>query len=252
MTLDRNALKTTAMVSMLLDHIGMIIVYPMYLNTCMVGGVAMMGELVPDEAKGLYMLYTLLRIIGRLAFPIFAFMITEGFIHTHDLKKYILRLVLFAVISEIPYNLATGRSFFYPYSQNVLWTFIIAVIMMWAAEKYVLKIENRAKRIFSSLLIVAAAAFASILSDGGSSGMLLIASMYFFKNDKRKYWIGCAASIIIMSWQFMSIQVFALPALALIEMYNGEKGKGSRYLFYIFYPAHLLILSLISYGLTGW
>ena len=147
MTLNRNALKTTALVSMLLDHIGMIIVYPMYINACMVDGVEMMGELVPDEAKRLYMLYTILRIIGRLAFPIFAFMITEGFIHTQNLKKYILRLFLFAVISEIPYNLAAGRSFLYPYSQNVLWTFLIAVIMMWAAEKYALKIENTAKRI---------------------------------------------------------------------------------------------------------
>lgn len=245
MTLNRNALKTTALVSMLLDHIGMIIVYPMYINACMVDGVEMMGELVPDEAKRLYMLYTILRIIGRLAFPIFAFMITEGFIHTQNLKKYILRLFLFAAISEIPYNLAAGRSFLYPYSQNVLWTFLIAVIMIWAAEKYALKIENTAKRIIVSVLLVLAAAFLSALSDGGFSGMLLIASMYFFKDDKKKYWLGCAASIIIMSIQFMDIQIFALLALVLIEMYNGEKGKGNKYLFYIFYPAHLLALTLI-------
>lgn len=76
--------------------------------------------------------------------------------------------------------------------------------------------------------------------------MLLIASMYFFKDDKKKYWLGCAASIIIMSIQFMDIQIFALLALVLIEMYNGEKGKGSKYLFYIFYPAHLLALTIIS------
>lgn len=246
MTLNRNALKTTALVSMLLDHIGMIIVYPLYINACMVDGVEMMGELVPDEAKRFYMLYTILRIIGRLAFPIFAFMITEGFIHTQNLKKYIQRLFLFAVISEIPYNLAAGRSFLYPYSQNVLWTFLIAVIMMWLAEKYALKIENMAKRVIVSVLLVLAAAFLSALSDGGFSGMLLIAAMYFFKDDKKKYWLGCVASIIIMSIQFMDIQIFALLALVLIEMYNREKGKGSKYLFYIFYPAHLLALTLIS------
>ena len=246
MTLNRNALKTTALISMLLDHIGMIIVYPMYIHACMVDGVEMMGELVPDEAKRLYIIYTILRIIGRLAFPIFAFMITEGFQHTHDLKKYILRLFLFAVISEIPYNLAAGRSFSYPYSQNVLWTFLVAVIMMWAVEKYALKIENTAKRTAVSILIVIAAVLLTLLSDGGSSGMLLIASMYFFKDDKKKYWLGCAASIIIMSIQFMDIQIFALLALVLIEMYNGEKGKGSKYLFYIFYPAHLLALTIIS------
>lgn len=246
MTLNRNALKTTALISMLLDHIGMIIVYPMYINACMVDGVEMMGELVPDEAKRLYMIYTILRIIGRLAFPIFAFMITEGFQHTHDLKKYILRLFSFAVISEIPYNLAAGRSFSYPYSQNVLWTFLVAVIMMWAVEKYALKIENTAKRTAVSILIVIAAVLLTLLSDGGSSGMLLIASMYFFKDDKKKYWLGCVASLILMSWQFMAIQIFAAAALVLIEMYNGEKGKGSKYLFYIFYPAHLLALTLIS------
>lgn len=246
MTLNRNALKTTALVSMLLDHIGMIIVYPMYINACMVDGVEMMGELVPNEAKRLYMLYTILRIIGRLAFPIFAFMITEGFMHTRNLKKYLLRLFLFAVISEIPYNFANGRSFFYPYSQNVLWTFLVAVIMMWAAEKYALKIENTSKRVIVSILIVIVAALLTILSDGGFSGILLIASMYFFKDDKKKYWIGCVVSLIIMSIQFMNIQIFAVFALVLIEMYNGAAGKGSKYLFYIFYPVHLILLSFIS------
>ena len=73
--------------------------------------------------------------IGRIAFPIFAFMTAEGFYHTKNIKKYAGRLLLFAVISEIPFNLVAGGSVFYPLHQNVLWTFLISVGLMWINEK---------------------------------------------------------------------------------------------------------------------
>ena len=73
--------------------------------------------------------------IGRLTFPIYAFMIVEGYFHTKDFEKYVKRLLLFAVVSEIPFNIAMGSSVFYPLHQNVLWTFLIALGLIHWNEK---------------------------------------------------------------------------------------------------------------------
>lgn len=73
--------------------------------------------------------------IGRLAYPIFAFMIVEGYFHTSNLKKYVLRMTLFAVISEVPFDLMMGSTVFYPFHQNVMWTFLISLGLIWLNEK---------------------------------------------------------------------------------------------------------------------
>ena len=73
--------------------------------------------------------------IGRLAFPIFAFLIVEGYFHTKSLKKYVGRLLIFAVLSEIPFNLAMGSRIFYPVHQNVLWSFLISIGLIYMNEK---------------------------------------------------------------------------------------------------------------------
>lgn len=231
--LNGNILKTIALMAMLIDHIGSLIIYPMYLNACIIDGVHVMGELIPKNAKYIYWMYLILRIIGRIAYPIFAFMIVEGFLHTKDLKKYLSRLLLFAAISEVPYDIANSNTIFNPTSQNVLWTFAIALIMLWYLK------EKKGK----ILVVVLIASVVSVFSDGGIGGILLIASMYLFKNDRKRYWIGCTISIVVMTIQFMWIQVFALLALFLLEEYNGIRKYGFKFVFYIFYPAHFLLLS---------
>lgn len=245
--LNRNSFKTIALVSMLLDHIGSIIIYPIYVNACMVNGVEMMGELIPNKAKVIYGVYLFLRLIGRFAFPIFAFMLVEGFRYTHNRKKYFCRILLFAVISEIPFDLANTGRIFNIFTSNVLWTFAVAFIMMNIIEKYTLQQNNNSKRIITTILIVVLSAVCTIFSDCGFGGVFLIATMYLFKNIKKKlYWIGRLISICIMSVQFMWIQLFAFVALIILERYNGEKGRNIKFLFYIFYPVHLLILGLIA------
>lgn len=205
-----------------------------------------MCDLIPNEAKRLYYIYLLLRIIGRLAFPIFTFFIVEGFLHTHNLKKYLFRVVVFAFIAEIPYDLANTKNFFEPFNQNVLWTFAISIVMMWILKKYVSKNENNKARIILTIITVGVAALCAFLSDGGVGGILLIASMYLFKEKKSSYWIGWMVSLFIMTFQFMWIQLFAVVALILLETYDGEKAKGLKYLFYLCYPVHFLILWFIA------
>lgn len=244
--LNRDTIKIIALISMILDHIGAFIVYPLYLDACIVNGINLMGDLIPNEAKQLYCIYLFLRIIGRLAFSIFAFFIVEGFLHTHNLKKYLLRIVAFAFISEIPYNLANTRSFFAPFNQNVLWTFAISIDMIWILEKYISKKENDKARVILTIITVGVTALCGFLSDGGMGGILLIASMYLFREKKYSYWIGCILSLFIMTFQFMWIQLFAVVALILLETYNGERVKGLKYLFYVGYPVHLLILWVIA------
>lgn len=245
-TLNRTTLKIIAAISMTVDHIGAFLIYPIYVESCMVNGVEMMGDLIPAKARLVYGFYVIFRILGRLAFPIFAFMIVEGFQHTHNLKRYLWRLLLFAAISEIPYDLANTNCILDFGKQNVLWTFIIAIIMLCTLEKYALKRKNKIVRVGLTFTTVLIATICAILSDGGIGGIFLIASMYLFRKEKKSYWLATILSLFIMTLEFKWIQLFAIFALVLLKKYNGQKGKSHPYFFYIFYPAHLIILWFVS------
>ena len=121
------ALKTIACITMLVDHIG---------ASCIEAGL-LLPELETGEVSGgawnqisLYQLDRVLRFTGRLAFPIFCFLLVEGFVHTHDVKKYVRRLFLFALISEVPFDLAFFRTPFALDHQNVYWTLALGVLAM--------------------------------------------------------------------------------------------------------------------------
>jgi len=237
--LNGGQLKLIAMITMLIDHIGLLIVYPLYQQACFVDGVDMLGASAPREAQILYAVYMIMRSVGRLALPIFAFMIVEGFLHTRSVKKYIRRLAIFAIISEIPFDLAFHNELIYSRAQNVMWTFLIAVVMLYVMQKTKL---NAAK----AILITVCAGLLAYFCDGGIGTIFMIASMYLFRNSKKHWWFGCTLSILIITTEFMWIQLFAIVSLALLQLYNGERGKVNKYVFYIFYPAHLLILALIG------
>ena len=121
------ALKTIACITMLVDHIG---------ASCIEAGILTpgldIGTLSRDtlSAYPLYRLDMVLRFTGRLAFPLFCFLLVEGFVHTRDVKKYVRRLFLFALISEVPFDLAFFRTPFDPSAQNVYWTLALGVLAM--------------------------------------------------------------------------------------------------------------------------
>lgn len=202
--------------------------------------------------------------VGRLAFPIFAFMIVEGYFHTKSIKKYVLRLLLFAVISEIPFNLAMGSRFFYPIHQNVLWSFLISIGLIGWNEK--VKNKQVWKRITVGILSVCVGYVAGLITfvDFYHAGVLTVLVFYFFKN--KKWW--CYLGQIICLWyinfemlggfsyevtlfgetRFIERQGFAILALIPIWLYKGRQGyysKTLRYVYYAFYPLHLFVLGVI-------
>ncbi len=203
--------------------------------------------------------------VGRMTFPIFAFMISEGFIHTSNLKKYISRLLIFALISEIPFNLFYGGSWFYPYHQNVMFTLLFGLLAIMLIDKA--KKNRDAKTIIKSALLVILLGIASFIGfvDYGFWGFLIIIMFYLFR-DFPFAWLAQLAAMIIINCelfegQFIIVdlfgksfefatQGFAVFSLIPIWLYGGRKGKSSKimqYGFYAFYPLHMIIIYLAVY-----
>lgn len=185
-----------------------------------------------------------LRYIGRLAFPIYCFLLTEGFIHTHDLKHYMFRMGIFMLISEIPFDLAFSGTWWDLHSQNVYWTLFLGLAALWIYTRLqsALPVGWSWMAVFSVLVIAAAAWW--LQTDYGAFGVLMIFGFYVLKNNKISLSIYETFIYACISW----IELYAVFAFFPIFMYNGKRGLSSRWLkyaFYIFYPAHLLVLVLI-------
>ena len=203
--------------------------------------------------------------IGRLAFPIYAFMIVEGYFHTKNLKKYAKRLFFFAILSEIPFNLVMGSRLFFPISQNVLWSFLISIGLIHWNEKA--KGKPFWKRILVGLVTFCIAYIGGIITfvDYYHAGILMALTFYFFRG--RKWWNYLAQLLCLWyincemlggfgyevtlfgSTYFLPRQGLALLALVPIWLYNGKQGYHSKKLqtfYYLFYPLHLLILGILK------
>ena len=204
--------------------------------------------------------------IGRLAMPIFAFLIVEGYFHTKSLKKYAKRLLLFAIISEIPFNLMMGSSLFYPIHQNILWSFLIALGLIHLNEK-AKSAGKPALRIFTGCGTVLLGAVLGLLTmvDFYHAGILTVLVFYFFRG--RNWWclLGQILCLVFINFELLgglvyeitlfgmpvtiAQQGFALLALIPLWLYRGKQGyhsKGFQYFCYAFYPLHMLILGLIK------
>ena len=202
--------------------------------------------------------------VGRLAFPIYAFSLVEGYAHTRSLSRYALRLLLFALISEIPFNLMCGGSIWYPIHQNVLWTFLLGLTLIhWNARGANLPLWRRILRGASSALLGFLAGTLTMVDYYGF-GVLMILVFWFLRG--RKWW--CLAGQLLLLWyintelmgglvyKFQAFgrlwvihqQSFALLALIPIWLYNGRQGCSRpwfQYFRYCFYPAHMLLLAAL-------
>lgn len=224
-----SVLKLIAMITMVIDHVG-IVFFPQY---------------------------PVFRMIGRLSFPIFAFLISEGFYYTKNLKKYILRMTVFAVLTEPIYMLfSIGRiEFSFSNNHNVLFSFVLALLLLYFVKS---GIDKKGKLWFLWFVpAIAGLAVADLLYFSyGSYGMLMIIAFYLIKranlnsSTQKNILITLALAAtttlycLINNNTFQATAVFAAIPL---WFYNGKKGfKMPKYLFYIFYPAHLLVLFLIA------
>ena len=205
--------------------------------------------------------------IGRISFPIFAFMIVEGYFHTKNLKKYVLRILFFAIIAEIPFNLALGSRLFYPIHQNILWSFLISIGLIHMNEKA--KQSNKIlKRWIVGIISVILGYLIGIISmvDYFHGGILTVLVFYFFKGKKWWSYLGQFICLWYINAEilggygyeiqignytyFLLRQSFALLALIPIWLYKGEQGHHSKtlqFIYYAFYPIHLLILGLFKF-----
>lgn len=210
--------------------------------------------------------YAMLTHIGRIAFPIFAFLLAEGTRHTHDPRKYLLRLLIFAVLSEIPFDLMYGGTVFYPYHQNVLWTFLIALSGVFVVQSIEKRLRHRwmAAPLWAACIFICYALGTLGMTDYYGFGVLTVFLFVLFPGVAwwqrlvqlaGLYWINCQG----LSGELLSATIFnctvefpeqglALLALLPIWLYHGRQGyhsKAFQYICYGFYPVHMLLLSLV-------
>ena len=199
--------------------------------------IAIVSMLIDHMGAILFPQYIILRYIGRIAFPIYTYTLVEGFMHTRDIKKYMVRLGMFALLSEIPFDLAFRGSVIYIQKQNVFFTLFLGVLMLYL----LLKSRNR---IQSAALVLAILLLSEFLrTDYSSMGLLMILCFYVFRDNKVMKLLGVAAINVFLMGR---VQVFAIPALIFIALHNGEQGPKCKKFFYGFYPVHLMVLYLIS------
>lgn len=217
-------LKWIAVASMLIDHFAIAVYYQIPYNE--------------------YGVYFILRKIGRIAFPIYCFLLVEGFYHTKNVEKYIRNCFLFAVISEIPFDMAIFGQVFYPQGQNVYFTLCIGLCALVVLDKY--KHQNGIKyMVFKAAVIVLAAYLGEIFDvDYHWKGVLFIIMFYYVRDMQE--WIRNLAGICAFAYEMTAPLAF-IP----IHFYNGVRGRQVKYLFYAIYPVHLLVFGLIRLYLNG-
>ena len=231
--LDSTALRLLAILFMVLDHLWAAVVPGNLWMTC----------------------------VGRLAFPIFAFQLCEGYRHTGDFRRYCLRLLVFALLSEIPFNLFYAGSLIFPFHQNVMFTLLLGLLAIRQADRLRREegIKKKSLRCLALLLILAGGVV--LFPDYGLMGVMTVLCFFVFR-DHRLFQLAAMAVLNIFTFKGQTIPVslgalafdfpiqgFALLALPLIWLYNGEKGpggKGLRLFWYIFYPLHMLALYFIQ------
>ncbi|MCI5502324.1 MAG: conjugal transfer protein TraX [Lachnospiraceae bacterium] len=213
----RNFLKIVALITMLCDHLAVVLV----------------------SAKNDPQLYNILRMIGRISFPVICFMITEGFRYTSNRKKYLQRMFIFAVISEIPFDLVISNSFIDINNQNVIWTLLIGLLVLMGIEKYSGRIDEQ------MICIFAGSAVAFIMKvDYSFYGILIIAVFYMCRENHYKMFIIIMILLVLQGRK----EAFGILSIPFIMAYDSDKEekKLPKYFFYIFYPLHLTVLYMVK------
>ncbi len=227
---NANQLKLLAIVAMLVDHIA--------------------WTFVPTESVTAFLMHT----FGRLTAPIMCFFIAEGYCHTRNLGKYVMRLAVFSVISSWAYSFYESGGTMQFYGFGMIYTLFLGLlaIHVWNQREWLTGIR---------ILLIGILCICSLLGDWPMVGVLWPLFFYIYRDDAKKKFtsfsiVGAleASTFVVMFWGnwgmvlAMLCQFAVLLAVPILKCYNGELGKhrGMKWLFYIFYPLHLIILGLIS------
>lgn len=274
--LNRGNLKMIALFCMTLDHFS----------------VALLESWISRLTQGELLYYAivgadfLIRGVGRIAFPIYCFFIAEGLLHTKSVTKYALRLLLLAIISEVPYDMVLSHKYITMNNQNVFWTLLAGLIAIYVMDSAFKKTSTRTAYIISTIASISACLAAQCFrTDYGSVGVMTIIVIYLIGQDKIRFAMIvniCAqliklfssrntiglivlnlvsivlfSLVIITSAKIVNInsrkayvacatlatlnlyEMFAMVNVAILGSYNGQKGKGYKWLFYLYYPVHL-------------
>lgn len=244
--LSGSTLKIAALCFMLIDHIGAVLI--LHLIRALGGTTSMTPEAYQafmSEYAWLVTLYDCLRLAGRLAFPLFCFLLVEGFLHTRHLLRYGMNLGLFALVSDPCFDLALHGTPVDFSSQNVFFTLFLGLLTMWGIRQIECRLPffpaTAAWLLKYTVLVLGAAAAWLLKTDYGAYGVFCIGLMYLFRAHRGQAFIfGCIPLVLLSDSQLFSF--FALP---LVLAYNGKRGLSLKYFFYGFYPVHLLLLYLL-------
>lgn len=180
-----------------------------------------------------------LRIIGRISFILYAFMLAEGVHHTRNIDKYINRLFIWAIISEVPFDLAIHSSIFDWSKQNIFFLLFLAVLSL----KYYKSTENV---FYKTIIISLTMAVAHVLKlDYSWYGIAVIYTFYILKNLNVKYFATGVLSLLA-SLKIFAFQLFAPIGFIPILLYNGKVGKPTGRIYYSYYAMHLLLFAMIK------
>ncbi|MBP3295216.1 MAG: conjugal transfer protein TraX [Lachnospiraceae bacterium] len=232
-------MKWVALITMLIDHIG----------------ASTLAFLLHGSKEGtLWNIYNIHRDIGRIAFPIYILMLVEGMQHTRSKKRYLLRMGLFALISEVPFDLAFFRIPFHWHAQNVFFTLFIGLAVICAMDSFEKELEKLRKGpgksmsplaftfyrlfLYGALILLGCCIAALLYTDYTFIGILAICAVWLL----RRYPVPAAALCCLILTLSSPREFFALGCLVPISLYNGKRGRQPKYFFYAFYPVHLFLL----------
>ena len=238
-----STLKWLAILTMLCDHIAALVLMPAY-------GISFywsLDELITALAGGgITALCVVLRLIGRIAFPIFCFLLVEGLFYTRSRLRYLRNLIVAALLSEIPFDLCLRAVPFSLSVQNVMWTLALGLLACTAIDALLKQGLDDNLRILASLGAVAVcmAVARYFMTDYDAFGVILIVLLHVLRQSRAaQCLVGAVAT---------AFECTAPLAFLFIYFYNGQRGRQMKWFFYLFYPVHLLALYLIRRAWIGW
>lgn len=236
--ISARALWIWGMVFLIAGAVGSSVIQNGILKTSSLTNQQLVDMMEDPNVMGYVTVALILQAIQSCAIPVFAMMTMEGFLRTSDLKKYILRVLGLAVLSEIPYNLVVSGSWLHMNGRNPVFGVVLALVVLYFFRYYAGK---SAKNVFIKILVyVMAVLWAEMLGIADAMGLVTVVATFWFMQKKPEYRVFVGAVVMVLCTMFSPYYVIAPVAMMAIHTYNGEPDEGNRWFKYLAYPAMLL------------